>query len=238
MIKTFLLNIITTIFFINAFANTIEYIPTDQDGINFKIDKIGTAKLSSEMEFGYISDRALYASFGLETQIFQFSKVVFSINGKSNNVGNSGNYIFKVDFAPIYNSIKTDNKREIIYDKDSQNRDIYGDNYYFDWYKNLGDRIYYTGDIPFIETYIGYESTNRKFLIGRLKSIIGIDDTEVFFKDDAKFSPMGYWLTKDLFSGISYTYNNQFLEISTSLYSGGNPTKGYSNYLGGIETPN
>jgi hypothetical protein len=73
---------------------------------------------------------------------------------------------------------------------------------------------------------------------GRMKTMIGFDDKEMFWGDDGKFAPMSYWLSRDLLTGATYAFDNSFVNISGGVFSGGNPTKGYGNYLDMVEDPN
>ena len=146
-------------------------------------------------------------------------------------------WIFRVDFAPLYDSVKREDRTPCIYGNDSSGHDINGTNFYFDWYKNFGSRVYYLGSVPLIEAYAGYRALSHTLTLGRLKNIVGFRDREVFWGDDAKFAPMAYWLSRDLLSGIIYTYNQKWFEAQAAVFSGNNPMKGYAHYLGGIQSP-
>ena len=218
--------------------NYINYDYTSKDGFNIYFDDIGRIKIGADAECGFVRDGALYASFGLEGQIYHCSKVIFNIDGAINSAIDDHKWLFKVDFAPLYNSIKTEIKDRIIYGKDGLGNEIDGNNRYFDWYKNLGTRTYYLGNVPLIESYIGYRMPNHFIKLGRVKNIVGLEDEEVFWRDDAKFAPMGHWLSRDLLSGAIYGFNYSFLELAAGVFSGSNPHKGYSNYLDKVESPN
>jgi hypothetical protein len=193
----------------------------DQTKIHIGIDAI----------FGYYTNEAQYASYGLETQIFKYSKIVvpISINYK--------NFFASIDFAPFYDSIKAEEPlTKIPPPTPNQQRNIYIN---FDWYKNLGTRNYYLGRIPIIEAYAGYQpAQHHKFTIGRIKNEVGLTDSITPWSDDGLFSPMSYWLSRDLYSGIAYLYESNYVNLNAKVFSGNNPMKGYANYLNHIQTPN
>lgn len=236
--RVFTALLVIQLYIFGACAGDINYTYSKDQGLYVNFDDLGKVKIGADVECGFVRDGALYASFGVEAQIFKCSKVVLSFDGITNNAEEAGNWFFKLDVAPLYESIKVEKKERKIYKKDSKGNDIDGNNHYVDWYKNLGSRLYYLGNIPLIEAYIGYKNTQHQIKLGRVKTIMGLADEEVFFGDDAKFAPMGHWLTRDLFSGIDYGFSHSLADINVALYSGGNPTKGYSYYLGGVETPN
>ena len=219
-----------------AIGENIAY-DLNQEGLMLKFGDDKSLKLALQAEAGLVRDGALYGSFGLENQIFKFSKIVFQLDGKYQESQNS-NWFFKLDVAPVYDYINVVPKPNKIYGQDSQGHDIDGNNVYFDWYKNLGSRIYYLGSIPIIEAYIGYQFGSHSIKLGRMKTMIGFDDQEMFWTDDGKFAPMSYWLSRDLFSGVTYQYSQEFLSVIGGVFSGGNPTKGYSNYLDHVESAN
>lgn len=231
---------ITSILSSNANAeqiNDLKYSFDADKGFNLYFDDYAKLKIGTDIECGPVRDGSLYASFGLEGQILHCSKVVFNFDGRVES-DNGNEWLFKLDVAPLYNSIESRNAETIIYEKDSQGHDINGNNFYNDWYKNLGSRVYYLGKVPLIETYLGYKIGDHIFKFGRMKGPVGIDDSEVFWGDDGKFAPMGHWLTRDLLSGASYSTKYSMVEGEIGIYSGGNPAKGYSNYLNKIESPN
>lgn len=232
--SVFLLALISS----NANAESLNYNYSAGQGLDISFDKLGTVKLKTDIECGYMRDGALYASFGFEGQNFRCSKTVFELEGESEKDSIGGNWVFKVSVAPIYDSIKSENRETKIYANDSQNRPIDGNNRYFDWYKNQGSRLYYLGDTALFEAFVGYQYDIHLIKAGRMKTIIGFDDHELFFGDDAKFAPMGYWLSKDLLSGVSYNLHYNIIEADVAFYSGSNPNKGYANYLDRPESPN
>lgn len=215
---------------------SIKYDFSKDHGLVLNLDNV-TVSVGTDIECGYVRDGALYASFGVEAQLYKCSKVVFNFAGDV-AINEDSSYLFKVDSAPLYDSVRTEKNPSIIYGQDSQGRDIDGNNYFIDWYKNLGTRTYYLGNYPILEAYVGYRNKGSTIKAGRMKTIIGFDDQEVFWGDDAKFAPIQYWLSRDLFSGITYSYNYSAITVTGAMYSGGNPTKGYSNYLNFVESPN
>lgn len=213
----------------------IKYNLSKDRGLILSLDNL-TVKVGTDIECGYVRDGALYASFGVEAQLYKCSKVVFNFTGDV-AISEDSSYLFKIDSAPLYDSIRTEKNPVIIYGKDSQGRNIDGNNYFVDWYKNLGTRTYYLGKYPIIEGYVGYRKSGHTIKAGRMKTVIGFDDAEMFWGDDAKFAPIQHWLARDLFSGITYSYNYSAITATGAIYSGGNPTKGYSNYLNFVESP-
>ena len=193
--------------------------------------------LGIDAEAGTWHDDGVYASFGLEHQILRFSKIVFPFYGAlSPNIWGH-RWIFHIDFAPLYDAIRREDRVEIVYGYDRAGHPINGTNFYFDWYKNLGSRLYYLGSVPLIETYLGYETQDHTVKAGRLKNLVGLKDDEVFWGDDAKFAPMQHWLARDLLSGITYTYHAPWLSLSAGVFSGNNPMKGYGHYLAHVQSP-
>ena len=183
-------------------------------------------KIGVDAEAGYYDNQAEYASFGLERQLFKFSKIVIPVSIKH------GHFFGHIDFAPLYDSVKSVNEEDnITYSKDSQGHAINGNNPYFDWYKNLGTRLYYLGDVPIVEAYASYQFYNHhQISAGRFKNHVGLADDETPWGDDGMFSPMSYWLSRDLFSGISYLFYSDYVNAKASFLSGNNPMKGYANY--------
>lgn len=216
----------------------LTYSYSEKEGFVFYLRDIGKMKIGTEMECSFVRDGALYASFGLEAQIYHCSKVVFNFEGTFDSPIEDHSWIYKMDFAPLYQSIKAENKDIKIYKKDSKNNEIDGNNHYFDWYKNLGSRTYYVGNAPLIETYAGYQTAHHLIKFGRMKGIVGLDDKDVFWGDDAKFAPFGHWLSRDLLTGATYVFHHSFFEVKAAIFSGSNPAKGYANYLDRVESPN
>jgi hypothetical protein len=181
--------------------------------------------------FGYYTNEAQYASYGLETQIFKYSTIVIPVNI------NYENFFASIDFAPLYDSIKAEEPLVSISPPvPNQQRNIYIN---FDWYKNLGTKNYYLGSVPIIEAYLGYQpAQHHKFTIGRIKNEVGLTDSITPWGDDGLFSPMSYWLSRDLYSGIAYLYESHYVNLNAKVFSGNNPMKGYANYLNHIQTPN
>lgn len=198
---------------------------------------IGDARVAVgfDMVCGNYNNQALYASFGLEQQTFKCSKIVIPVSV------DYGPFFGRVEFAPLYDSIKAVVPTAPLYyfERDSQGRLIQGNNPYFDWYKNLGTRIYYLGKVPLVEAYVGYNFwAHNNIFAGRIKNKVGLPDYDTPWDDDGFFSPYSYWLSRDLFSGVSYYFASRFVDFQLSLLSGNNPMKGYSNYLQQIQGPN
>jgi hypothetical protein len=210
----------------------------NEKGIELTFNSNSKLNIGADVEFGLLRDGALYASFGLENQIFKFSKIVFNVAGNMPQTEDSS-WFFKLDFAPIYDSIKVKSTpSQAIANYGIYESGLDGSNLYVDWYKNLGSKIYYLGNTPIIEALLGYKIGRSAVKAGRIKTMISFEDKEMFWQDDGKFAPMSYWLSRDLLSGVSYEYEDSRILISAGVFSGGNPTKGYSNYLQMVENPN
>jgi len=196
---------------------------------------IGETQLSihASMRCGYYNNQALYASFGLEQQLYQCAKIVIPIKLNHNR------FFTNVTFAPLYDSIKHVNDTIIPYDTDKQKHTIDGNNPYNDWYKNLGRQVYYLGEYPLLEAYVGYHlSAQQTIKAGRLIQNVGLADSDTPWGDDGTFSPYAYWLSRDLLSGLRYQYKNAYVSFEADLLSGNNPMKGYANYLNQVQSPN
>lgn len=201
----------------------------------------GKLRLGLDSEVGYWYDGALYASFGQEAQICRFSKIILTLDGSWGAKAEGAQWLFHLDFAPLYSSIRRVKKQERTYSEVDLNGRVIaidGVNTYRDWYKNLGSRIYYLGDVPLVEAYGGYVTQRHTIKLGRLKNIVGFSDEEVFWGDDGKFAPMQQWLLRDLLTGVVYMYRYHWLEVSAAVFSGNNPMKGYADYLDGVQGPN
>lgn len=207
-----------------------------QNGLVLPLQTGAFVQIGCEAEAGTWHDDAVYASFGLEHQIFRFSKLVFPVMAATGPKGEA-RWIFRCDFAPLYDQMKREDKDVLEYKKDSAGHSINGNNPYFDWYKNLGSRVYYIGSVPIIEAYAGYQTGMHTLKIGRLKNLIGFCDNEIFWEDDAKFAPMQHWLCHDLLNGAIYTGRYAWFQLDTGILSGNNPMKGYARYLEGIQSP-
>lgn len=216
----------------------LQFTLSSDDGLSLYMGDKAKLNIGTDSECGLWRDGAEYASFGLEKQMSSCAKVVFNFDGHYQAKHEDHKWIFKFDHAPLYESIKKKVLKDIIYEKDTKGNDIEGNNSYVDWYKNLGSRVYYLGDIPIIEAYVGYKTPNHTIKAGRVKGIVGFEDNEVFWGDDGKFAPMQHWIARDLLSGIIYSFNKSALEVSVALLSGNNPIKGYAYYLDGIASPN
>lgn len=201
-----------------------------------KLFVVGNTKLKLGVDAvcGYYNNQAEYASFGLESQVFKCSKILIPVTV------NYKKLFGKIEFAPLYDSIKSEIPNSVIYyGKDSRGRNIQGNNPYFDWYKNLGTRVYYLGDVPLREAYAGIKFTSSQGVIaGRVKNQIGLRDSDTPWDDNGLFSPYAYWLSRNLLSGVEYYFSSKLLGVSTAILSGNNPMKGYANYLGQVQTPN
>ncbi|MCH9853159.1 MAG: hypothetical protein K0U45_06600 [Alphaproteobacteria bacterium] len=198
---------------------------------------------SGEMECGSFDDHSLRATFGLEFQFFRCSKIVLTAQ---NALTDSNQWRYKFDWAPLYDSIRReDNGDEIIYgdDSDDTNNDpqheAQGQTAYHDWYKNLGTRNYYLGDMPLIDAYIEWVSANQKnsIRIGRQRNFIAFDSAQTIWQDDGKFAPYADWLVRDLYSGFAYNYHGNFFSGNIAMFAGNNPLKG-DWYLNGVVSPN
>ena len=198
----------------------------------------GLVSFGIDSEVGMWDDQGLYASFGCERQLFRFSKVLLTAQGFYRMQRSGHAFVFKVDFAPLYDSIKRDLKEEKIYGQDSAGRDIDGATLYRDWYKNLGSRLYYLGSIPLVEAYAGYQTKQHRVRIGRQKNLSGFEDDEMPWGDDGKFAPIGQWLCRELLTGATYLYRLHGLDAGVGVFSGGHPMKAGGDYLGGVQSPN
>jgi hypothetical protein len=71
-------------------------------------------KVYGSFECGYTDNRALYATFGYERQLWTCNQAIFGVDGRRgwSPDDHYGYLTFKFEFAPIYSSIKTINKRE------------------------------------------------------------------------------------------------------------------------------
>ena len=192
-----------------------------------------TVRFGLDMECGMFDDQALYASFGLEEQVWKCSKVVLPITLEWKK------WFGNIELAPLYDSIKHEDVEDIEYGEDSEGRGINGNNRYFDWYKNLGSRTYFADDYPLLNAYIGYRFNEfHNIIAGRLKHYVGLSDNDLPWNDDAKFAPYAHWLSRDLLSGLLYNMNYSLFNFKLGVLSGDNPMKGYANYLGGIQSAN
>lgn len=191
-------------------------------------------KIEADVECGYFDNRAEYSSLGLERQLFKCSKIIFPVTLSYHKISGV------VEFSPLYDSIKVETPTQIVsIGRDLQGRSILGSNPYFDWYKNLGTRVYYLGSVPLVEAFVAFEFYQyHKLSIGRIKKQSGLLDKDTPWNDDGMFSPYAHWLSRDLLTGISYDFLSHYLTAHASFSSGNNPYKGYSNYLNYIQTPN
>ncbi len=202
---------------------------------------------SGLMECGAFDDHSLRATFGLEFQFFRCSKIVLTAQ---NALTDDNQWRYKFDWTPLYDSIRReDNGEPIIYgdDGDETNNDpqyvrqheAEGQTAYHDWYKNLGTRSYYLGDVPLIDAYVEWVSLSQKntIRIGRQRNFIALDSEETIWQDDGKFAPYADWLVRDLYSGVAYGYHGDFFSGNIAMFSGNNPLKG-DWYLNGVVSPN
>ncbi len=229
-----LLWLLPIIFFINiSHASTLTL--KNQHAIQF----------NGQMECGAFDDHALRATFGLEFQIFRCSKMMLGISGQ-HQYDSPHLWRYKIEWAPLYDSIRReDNGEEIIYGDDgdaatdARRNEAQGQTAYHDWYKNLGTRSYYLGDIPLRDGYVEWLSPRRKnsIRIGRQRNFIALDTTLAPWGDDGKFAPYADWLVRDLYSGVSYGYRGDWLIGNAAVFSGNNPLKG-DWYLNGVASPN
>lgn len=218
----------------SAAVSAVEYDPARREII---LDNI-RVKFGFEMECGLFDDQALYASFGLERQIYKCSKILLPIALKT------GKWFGRLELAPLYDSVKRESET---YFEDAEFKtrvisykgNIDGNNPYYDWYKNLGSRTYFVDDYPLREAYIGYNfGKSHRLIAGRIRHSVGFSDDELPWEDDAKFSPYANWLSRDLLSGIIYTMHHRLLGVRAGVLAGNNPAKAYGNYLGGIQNAN
>ncbi len=199
------------------------------------------------MECGSFDDHALRATFGLEFQIFRCSKVVVSLAGSYNDDGRK--WFYKIDLAPLYDSIqRIENGKPMGYgcnpNNNPSNNSISNDCApngqiaYLDWYKNLGTRSYYLGDVPLIDSYIERRGQKNYFRMGRQRNFIAFSEDQTPWQDDGKFAPYADWLVRDLYTGLVYGFDGNLLQINLGFFSGNNPIKGGGYYLNGAISPN
>ncbi|MDR2527149.1 MAG: hypothetical protein LBC92_04720 [Rickettsiales bacterium] len=196
---------------------------------------------NANLECGYYSNDALYASFGYETQIFTCKEATISFD-----VALHENWQFKGEFSPVYASIKNqqvrpDNIREykeITAPNGDSSYAVDGGSKHIDWYKNIGNRPYNVGtDFPFKELYIKFydsiiDDESYSITLGRQINKLSFDKSEVIWEEDMWFAPMSYWLSKDLYQGINFNFKKSLLNINFAVFSGdGNTTKDYLFYL-------
>ena len=203
-------------------------------GASLTLDNEHRIDISGQLECGAFDDHALRATFGLEFQIFRCSKAVLGFSGKHDNDG--ADWRYKIEFAPLYDSIqRKENGTDIPYGTAKK-----GQIAYLDWYKNLGTRNYYLGDVPLIDAYIERRfGAGKNYLrVGRQRNFIALAQEETPWGDDGKFAPYADWLTRDLYTGIAYGFQGDLLQINLALFSGNNPIKGGGYYLNGAISPN
>ncbi|MDR1425933.1 MAG: hypothetical protein LBI70_02995, partial [Rickettsiales bacterium] len=107
-LKMLLLAIVFCLFFAGrSFSN---------ESVRDHAQATGDVKLRfyGSFECGYTDNRALYATFGYEKQLFTCSQAVIGVEGNRPWLYDDswGQLIFRLEFAPIYNSIKTLDKRK------------------------------------------------------------------------------------------------------------------------------
>lgn len=210
-----------------------------QKGLVFEGEK-GELAFGLDTEMGCWYDWGLYASFGLEFQIFRFSKLVLPITGTWRLDNPDYQWLLRCEIAPLYDSVHKDQRPFKRYNYDTAGRPVDGATIYRDWYKNLGSRMYYLGNIPLVQLYGGFQTPHHQIKLGRLKNFVSFDDDETPWKDDAKMAPMGYWLSKDLLTGLTYRFNWRWLFLTAGVFSGHNPLKSHASYLykDGVQDPN
>jgi hypothetical protein len=180
---------------------------------------------SLQLDCGYYNNRALYATFGFERHIFTCREVLAKAKLKQDN------HELYIEWAPVYNSMRIQRlpqQQQIIYetiiDLDGTSIPIDGANRYVDWYKNFGDRIFsLDASFPFRQLYL--EIVN--FKLGRQINALGFSSSDVSWGDSGWFSPMAFMLSKDLYTGLTYTLKPiSSIAIIMELMNGsGNPTK-------------
>jgi hypothetical protein len=192
---------------------------------------------SIRAECGTFDSRTLYASFGYERQISSCHEFIFISNMEYKNPeSDSGTFYLRSEFAPIYNSLVTkprDTYNKIIYKTiTAPNGDVVNidGTVNFDWYKNIGDRIYnINSNFPFRQLYISWVSENRAHLlkIGSQINNLSFSNDEMIWGDNSWFSPISYFFSKDLYSGFSYTFSgiNNVSLVFEFLSGDGNTTK-------------
>ena len=218
---------------VSVFATVAEHHP---------FELLQKTNFSGDMECGSFDDHSLRATFGLEFQFFRCSKIILTAQ---NALSDNHQWRYKFDWAPLYDSIRReDNGEQIIYGDDGEGTDdpqheAEGQTAYHDWYKNLGTRSYYLGDVPLIDAYIEWASLTHKntIRIGRQRNFIALDSDQTIWQDDGKFAPYADWLVRDLYSGVSYGYHGNFFSGNIGMFAGNNPLKG-DYYLNGVVSPN
>lgn len=195
--------------------------------------------LGLEAEVGLWNDRALYASFGQECQIFKFSKLILPIriHHKPSDWGSQLSGV--IELAPLYDSIRAQKPAaEKIYGQDSNGQNIDGAWVYRDWYKNLGSRVYDVGGVPLVQAYVRYGSPWGALKLGRQKNFIGFKDKDVPWGDDGKMAPYSHWLSRDLLTGCAGGLKLAELRLIAGIFSGGNALKAGGTYLDSAQGPN
>lgn len=279
-----MLKIVPSVMLMMIGTLTILFFPTSQ-AFAFRVNVGDDVELNiyGDAEGGMTNNRALYATFGYERQIFTINHVLLGVDGRYNLPNSHGNLFFRAEFVPLYKSIKMvrnraadDDKIELT-DKDvneykssgldlsgftdkSDNKvkihrytysliksplgnviEIDGSSEYVNWYKNQGNRLYYTEDFPLKELYLGYQSENsrHRVIFGRRKNLLGFDESETIWQEDAWFAPLSHWLSKDLYTGMSYGYGIFGLTGEIAIFSGdGNPTKNGMYYIHNVGSAN
>ncbi|MDR3079170.1 MAG: hypothetical protein LBU15_03995 [Rickettsiales bacterium] len=240
----------------------------------------GTVEVHGNFECGYSDNRALYATFGYERQLCSCSQVVLGLEGRRPGPsadGPGGQLVFKIEFAPLYNSIETvDRKNDgtaTLDDADirryrsrglaipsdgtvsrltyelvrsplgnGKTLEVDGSSEYVNWYKNQGSRLYHLGGHPLREMYLGWisEDGRHRVLFGRMKNLLSFDERSMAWREDAWFAPMSYWISREIYSGISYSLGPGYgFVLNVAIFSGdANPTKQGVYYLDNSGGPN
>lgn len=190
-------------------------------------------KINLSIDCGNFTNRDQFASYGYEQQLYTCREIVFSTEFALN----VDKLKFFVEWAPLYESIQYKagiGEAEYRVDPET-NESLDAQTLYLDWYNNLGDRTYFLGDYPLIEAKLIYGDFHQ-WHIGRQKLMAGSPEPR-FWRDNSAIGPYADWISRDLFSGLSYRGGlpSSSLRIELGGFSGdGNPLKGYANYGAGV----
>lgn len=200
-------------------------------------DSNAELKVGLDAEVGVFYDFALHACFGVEGQWGRFSKMVLPFRLRIGDK-QSGMWEGVCELAPLYDSIRKEAQPEKF--RPPHEGGFEGAIIYRDWYKNMGSRLYFLGNVPLVQTFLSYATLHQTFSIGRMKNLVGFDDQEMPWRDDGKMAPMGFWLSKDLLTGVAYRLNFPFFRCAAGVFSGHNPLKSSATYLheNGVQDPN
>lgn len=162
----------------------------------------------SEVVFSGYKDEALRkGSGGLEAQVYQVTRALLELEITKDSWG--------VYLEPVLAGDQVEFKKD--------------DKLNYDYYRSIGNDLYYYGELPLREAYAFFDKNGHDVKLGRQQSLLGLPFNNPFFSV-RHHAPHSLFKDQEIITGVSYAYQSKWFIAGMGLFSGDPRPGGEYNY--------